>query len=370
VMTVHGAKGLEAPIVILADAATKPRLQMVGKSVYVIADAPGPLLIHASGQAGHLPSTLPLKQVIDDNILAEYWRRLYVGMTRAEDELYVTGTLTPGSDAGKQLAGSWYEAIETTLRPLAESQLDQDGRETSLIYPRQRVAPAAVTPKTPMVASTLQPLVLQRVPGPALVEEVSPSNARGHVSRLLSLDTLAEQVREAETARREGIALHAMLQHLGGIDRALWPDIVPKALLALLPDMADNHAAIGNKAIAILDRPELAAYFGANSRAEVPFMLDATRDGKDIRLNGRMDRMVIDETGVTVIDYKSDASVPTDAGDVPGNYLTQLGLYALVAGQLFPGRDVRAAILWTQLESLMFLPSDMLAAATRGFTMR
>ncbi|KKC31495.1 hypothetical protein WH91_18835 [Devosia psychrophila] len=373
VMTVHGAKGLEAPIVILADAATKPRPQMVGKSVYVIADAPGPLLIHASGQAGHLPSTMPLKQVVDDNILAEYWRRLYVGMTRAEDELYVTGTLTPGSDAGKQLAGSWYEAIESTLRPLAESQLDSDGRETGLIYPRQRVAPAAVTPKTPMVASTLQPLVLQRVPGPALVEEVSPSNARGHVSRLLSLDTLAEQVREAETARREGIALHAMLQHLGGIDRALWTDIVPKALLALLPDMPDNHAAIGSKAIAILDRPELAAYFGDNSRAEVSFMLDAKRNGKDIRLNGRMDRMVIDETGVTVIDYKSDASVPSEAGDVPGNYLTQLGLYALVAGQLFPGRDIRAAILWTEqiaLSSLMFLPPDILAAATRDFTMR
>ncbi|MNT90029.1 hypothetical protein D3C72_2308580 [compost metagenome] len=71
-----------------------------------------------------------------------------------------------------------------------------------------------------------------------------------------------------------------------------------------------------------------------------------------------------------VVDYKSDASVPGGPGDVPGNYLTQLGLYALVAGQLFPGRTVRAGILWTRLESLMFLPSDKLAAGARGFTMR
>jgi ATP-dependent helicase/nuclease subunit A len=184
------------------------------------------------------------------------------------------------------------------------------------------------------------------------------------------LDSLAEQVREADAARREGITLHAMLQHLCGIERALWPAIVPKALLALLPDNPDDHARIGDKAMSILDRPELADYFGRTSRAELPFMLDASRDGHDIRLTGRIDRMVIDDTGVTVIDYKSDALVPSGPGAVPGNYLTQLGLYALVAGQLYPGRDVRAAILWTRLESLMFLPSDALAAATRGFTMR
>ncbi|SEP59906.1 DNA helicase/exodeoxyribonuclease V, subunit A [Devosia sp. YR412] len=370
VMTVHGAKGLEAPIVILADAATKPRPQMVGKSVYVVAEAPGPLLIHASGQAGHLSSTLPLKQAVDDNILAEYWRRLYVGMTRAEDELYVTGTLTPGSDAGKQLAGSWYEAIETALRPLSESLLDAEGRETALVYPRQRVSPAAVTAQATSTAASIQPLMLAAVPAPAAPEVVTPSTAERHVAPLQALDTLAEQVREAEAARREGIALHAMLQHLGRVDPALWPAVVPKALLALLPDSPETHERIGDKAIAILTRPELAQFFGANSRAELPFMLKATRDGKDIVLTGRMDRLVIDAEGVVVIDYKSDALVPGGPGDVPGNYLTQLGLYALVAGQLYPGRTIRAAILWTRLESLMFLPSDTLAAATRGFTMR
>ncbi len=71
-----------------------------------------------------------------------------------------------------------------------------------------------------------------------------------------------------------------------------------------------------------------------------------------------------------VVDYKSDAAVPDGPDSVPGNYLTQLGLYALVAGQLFPGRTVRAAILWTSLESLTNLPPDVLGAATAGFTIR
>jgi ATP-dependent helicase/nuclease subunit A len=102
----------------------------------------------------------------------------------------------------------------------------------------------------------------------------------------------------------------------------------------------------------------------------VPFRVTALRDGAEIELAGRIDRLVIDDSGVTVLDYKSDASVPGGPGDVPGNYLTQLGLYALVAGQLFPGRVIKTAILWTRLESLMFLPADLLAEETRGFTLR
>ncbi|MET3927320.1 double-strand break repair helicase AddA [Devosia sp. 2618] len=370
VMTVHGAKGLEAPIVILADATSKPRMQMVGKSVYVTADPPGPLLVHSSGTSGHLATTLPIKQVVDDNILAEYWRRLYVGMTRAEDELYVTGALTPGSDAGKQLAGSWYEAIETALRPLSASQSDSEGREAALVYPRNGVAPKPAAEKTVAAALADQPLAFDPVPPQVATTIVTPSTARGHVAPVLALDSLAEQVRDADVARREGIALHALLQHLGRVDRSLWDEVVPKALHALLPDNAESHDSIATKAISILTRPELAAILGPSSRAEVPFLIDAQRDGEDIRLAGRMDRLVIDDSGVTVVDYKSDASVPASAQDVPGNYLTQLGLYALVAGQLFPGRTVRAAILWTQLETLMFLPSEQLAAGAQGFTMR
>ena len=370
VMTVHGAKGLEAPIVILADASKKPIAQQISKSLYLLTESPGPLLIHAAGAKNHVEQTTPLKQEIDGNLSAEYWRRLYVGMTRAEDELYVTGALTPGTDAGTQLAGSWYEAIETALRPFSESQRNAEGQEIALVYPLQRVAPTPVQLQAASLVDAALPLTLHPVPARARIEIVTPSTARSHTAPMQALDSFAEQLREADAARREGIALHAMLQHLGGIERILWPSIVPKALLALLPDNPDDHGRIGDKAMSILDRPELAHCFGRTSRAELPFMVDARRDGHDIRLTGRIDRMVIDDTGLTVIDYKSDALVPSGPGDVPGNYLTQLGLYALVAGQLYPGRDVRAAILWTQLESLMFLPSDALAAATRGFTMR
>jgi ATP-dependent helicase/nuclease subunit A len=369
VMTVHGAKGLEAPIVILADASKKPLGSQISKPVYLRAE-PHPFLIHAAGTKGHVPGTLGHKQDIDGNISAEYWRRLYVGMTRAEDELYVTGALTPGHDRATQLAGSWYEAIETALRPLAESQVDEEGREVALVFPRERVPPLAAKAAALRAARPADGIMLSPVPEPVVPLIVSPSTARGHLSPIEALDSLLEQTRSPDQARREGVVLHALLQHLVPIDRSIWPQIVPKALLALLPEAPERHAALGAKAMSILQRPELGHLFGANSRAEVPFLVQAIRDGEPIRLAGRIDRLVVDEEGVTVIDYKSDASVPQRPEDVPGNYRTQLGLYALVAGQLFPGRNVRATILWTQLESLMNLPPEILAAGSRGFTMR
>jgi ATP-dependent helicase/nuclease subunit A len=370
VMTVHGAKGLEAPIVVLADAATKPRKQMVAKSVYVLAEAPGPMLIHANGESAHIEATMPHKQLIDANILDEYWRRLYVAMTRAEDELYVTGTLTPGSDAAKQLEGSWYEAIEQALRPEAESLTDSDGRESALVYPRSRVAPLPAGQALAAASAERGPLSLAPVPAPTPLTLVTPSTASGKIAPLQALDSAAEKLRDADTARQEGIALHAMLQHLGRLDPAIWDVVIPKALEALVPELSDRHAALGAKAKSILQNPENARIFGPNSRAEVPFIIDALRDGEPIRLAGRIDRVVIDDSSVTVIDYKSDAAVPSGPQAVPGNYLTQLGLYALVAGQLFPGRTVRAEILWTQLESLMFLPPELLAAEVKGYTTR
>jgi ATP-dependent helicase/nuclease subunit A len=185
-----------------------------------------------------------------------------------------------------------------------------------------------------------------------------------------ALDTAAERVRDAETARREGIAVHALLQHLGRFEPTEWREVIPRALMSLVPESAAHHAAIGERAIRILENPAHRRLFGPGSRAEVPFLLEAERDGRPVRLAGRFDRLVVDDSGVLVVDYKSDAAVPTEVGAVPGNYRTQLGLYALVAGQLFPGKPVSAAILWTELESLMNLPPDMLAAATRGFTLR
>lgn len=365
VMTVHGAKGLEAPIVILADATAKPNGRQTGKPVYVLDTAPGPLLIHASSKGQHVPATATERDRIDATLAQEYWRRLYVAMTRAEDELYVTGPLGSGTTQNL-LAGTWYDAIETGLAPHLQSIAGADGDEVARIFPK--IQASTFRPGPVEAVSTGHETPPKSVPAPAVVPTVRPSEADGPTSGVLA--TRAETLRDAEVARREGIAIHALLQHLRRVEPEARRQVAPRALEVLLPGLDPLHERIVNKAIAILSRAELASLFGPDSRAEVPFRVTANQRGKQVWLSGRIDLVTVDDSGVLVVDYKSDAAVPEEAAKVPGNYLTQLGLYALVAGQLFPGRNVRAAILWTELESLMILPDGLLEAARSDFTLR
>lgn len=365
VMTVHGAKGLEAPIVIMADAASKPDAKQIGSPVYIVNDAPGPIFIHASSQRQHVAQTQEIKDRIDANLFEEYWRKLYVAMTRAEDELFVTGALTL---RGKP-EGSWYDAIETALAAESEVVTSEDDT-VALVYPAIRPEPAPISAKAelkPVAPKWTEPEPLPVFTTPPLL---SPSRARDGENSEPVLATAAEQVRDAETARKSGIALHALLQHLGKVEKDLWPKVVPRALEALLPDLPGEQERLAAKALSILNRAEFAEIFGSSSRAELPFLVDGQRNGEPIRLSGRIDRLVVDDHSVLVIDYKSDATAPETAADVPARYATQLALYALVASQLFPGRSVRAAILWTELESLMNLPAELLERSRLDFTLK
>ncbi len=368
VMTVHGAKGLEAPIVILADAASKPEGRQIARAVHIVGTADGPLLVHAGARDDHVPETIGFREDEAERQQAEYWRKLYVAMTRAEDELYVTGTLTL---KGK-LEGSWYEAIDAALRPEAQAELDDDGNEVALGYPATRVPPHPVAGELAAAPARPAPLALAALPPPEEVPTISPSRAGGveEADRLRLFAASAETVRDAEAARREGLALHALLQHLPRVPPDLRPEVAPRALAALLPEAPERHAALADKALSLLGRTDLAALFGPDSRAELPFIVTALRDGRPVDIAGRMDRVLVTEQSVLVVDFKSDADATMDARALKPAYRTQLGLYALAATQLFPGRAVRAGILWTGLELLLELDRAALAEAVRGFTIR
>jgi ATP-dependent helicase/nuclease subunit A len=184
------------------------------------------------------------------------------------------------------------------------------------------------------------------------------------------LESTAERVndpRDPETARKEGIALHALLQHLVNIEPAQWDDVSARALDVLLPD-SPSHDAVLAKARSILTRPELRHLFGPDSRGEVPILAHGFRSKDPITLAGRIDRLVVKPGSVLIVDYKSDANPPGSPAGVPQAYLTQLGIYALVAQQLFPGHEIKAAILWTSLETFMNLSQSQLREAVAGFT--
>jgi ATP-dependent helicase/nuclease subunit A len=363
VMTVHGAKGLEAPIVILADAASTEE----GRDRRSIYMSGLPLFFHASSKATHAAETMEHKDEADAAQKAEYWRKLYVAMTRAEDELYVTGALTK---TGK-LDGTWYEAIETALGPEAETITDAAGETSALIYPRERAATGSGGASSGTPGPVGGSLELPMLPAYRLRRIVRPSTAFADASPDAALQTAAEELaqrRDPETARREGVALHALLHHLSRIAPEQWAAVSAKALPVLLPEHPEAYARLAKKAQSILGRLDLIELFGPNTRPEVPILARGTRNGQPITLAGRIDRLVVQPDRVLVVDYKSDALVPRSIAEVPGGYISQLGLYALCAGQMFPGRHIEAAILWTSLESLMNLPAAKLGETVASFT--
>ncbi len=367
VMTVHGAKGLEAPIVIMADAATTERGRD-RRSIYM-RPVP-PIFIHASSEATHVDETREFKADADEEQQKEYWRKLYVAMTRAEDELYVTGYLTK---QGK-VDGSWYEAIEQGLAPLSERLTDAEGDVSALVYPAERAAAAPIAPEAAATRPVTQALVLEPLPKHRPISIVRPSSVGKPADPDRVLATRLEESLDPETARLSGTALHALLQHLGRVVPEERAKVAAHALETLLPTAPAQHASLAAKAISILTRPELAHLFGAGSRAEVPFFAEAqreTRSGPErIRIIGRIDRMVVNPASILLVDFKSDAQAVMEPAAIKPAYLQQLALYALVARELFPGQEVEAAILWTSLESLIKLPSAVLAEAAGGFTIR
>ncbi|MEP7240257.1 MAG: double-strand break repair helicase AddA [Devosia sp.] len=362
VMTVHGAKGLEAPIVILADAATTEE----GRDRRAIfMQARPPLFIHASSKAMHVAETMEHRAIAEEAQKAEYWRKLYVAMTRAEDELYVTGYLSKARDGEE----SWYEAIVQSLGPDAAVVRDADGVETALIYPRMRAVPQP-TDRPDASAAAVPPLVLAPLPPYRLRRIVRPSSATAEAER--ALETIGERLadpRDPEAARKEGIVLHALLHHLTRIAPTERRAVGASAVAIMLPGDPERQASLLARALSILARPDLAWMFGDGSRGEVPMLAQGHQGTAPITLVGRIDRLVVEPGRVVIVDFKSDAAAPAVASGVPAAHRTQLGLYALVAGQLFPGHRVEAGILWTELESFMNLPSSALPEAVAGFTL-
>ncbi len=371
VMTVHGAKGLEAPIVILADAASLPAQS---RPVY-IKDGPRPLLAYVPNKGAHTQqSTERLLAPREVAETAEYWRKLYVGMTRAEDELHVAGYLNKRS----KVDGTWFEKVQQALAP-DSIEVDLAGEEAkALRFPAVVPAPLPVKSHAAALPSDVAESPDMAPPSPATrFETISPSRAgdegpRAAEPRLTSAEFSRDEdllALDPEMARRRGTVLHALLQHLEKVPDTQRPEVALGALQVLLPEAPDLHEELAAKALAIYAGAHANLLFGPDSRAELPFLLSAQRNGKPVQITGRIDRTVVTDTDVLLVDFKSDALPATRPEQVGAAYRTQLGLYVLAGKKLFPGRQIRAALFWTQTESLMEMPEKLLEAEIAAYTL-
>ncbi len=338
VMTVHGAKGLEAPIVILPETT----ILRAPQEVQILAVDGGS--VDGGSAGGGLPvwglnkdEATPLQLRADAARAAmreaENLRLLYVAVTRARCWLIVAA-------AGEAKEGSWYAMLRTAAEglPVLPALGGRMRHETGIWYPPLR-GDAAPMDATPLPEWALR----QAPPATGAARMLSPSDLGG-------AKTLPGDVAGDPDALARGTVLHQILERfpgLGSEDR--------RALALALAAPADVVA----QALRVLDDPALAWLFGPGSLAEVGFALPWSGQV----LAGSIDRLVVTEKVVTVVDYKSNAVVPTRAEEVPEGYLRQLGAYAAAMQALYPERQIETAILWTSEARMMRMGRDIVSAA-------
>jgi ATP-dependent helicase/nuclease subunit A len=351
VMTVHGAKGLEAPVVFLADTTTAPKgprePRLLAMPVPDVAPDTPDRIVWAGKKADDVTPVATARQAAVLSAENEYRRLLYVAMTRAADRLVISGS------RGEQRMpdGCWYQLIETALNAEAVEEADEDGpvlrwrKGEALRLAEEADATAAGT-------SHDAPAWLHENAGRAPDGErtISPSTAS---------DRGAATFGDAAALAR-GRAVHRLLQALP----ALPPERRAEAAHSYLTrarDVAEGErATIAAEVMAVIGDPQFAALFAEGSRAEVP-IVGTTPGG--LRVSGQTDRLAVTADEVLIADYKSDRFVPRRAEDIPQAYVAQLALYRSILCALYPNHRVRAALVWTAAPALTELSAAALEHA-------
>jgi ATP-dependent helicase/nuclease subunit A len=379
VMTVHGAKGLEAPIVVLPDTCAHPA-RRAGALVPMTTDAPlavDALMLWPVKGTSHLPAVEAATAAEADLDQAERHRLLYVALTRPRDRLYVAGF----ANVKDPPPGCWYDLVTTALAPHLVEVTLPDGRTVRRLVSAQTAPPEAS--RRPVTgAASAEPL-------PAWASMRPPRDRTLTIplapSRLAPLDTDAdgEPIEPAPGPRREppqlppgvaadtrrflrGTLTHALLEHLPNLPAETWPVAAARFVAArgdALPETV--RAGIVAETLAILRDATFAPLFGPESQAEVPLVALITRpsgQGAPIRITGQLDRLAVVGDRVLILDYKTNRPPPTDRADVPLTYRLQLAAYRLAVRAIYPGKTVSAAILWTDGARLMDIPSADLDA--------
>ncbi len=344
VMTVHGAKGLEADIVFLPDTCVPPSTK---DPVAWAGDVP---LWPPSGN-GAQPAVRAARDAAGVREQAEYRRLLYVAMTRARDRLYICGWTGKAGVA----PGSWYSLVEPALRsdPRAAEIETPDGpilrieRPTTIVDvpPRDEASVPAAEPLPGWARAQTAPV--EPVPSRPLVP--SRPDAEPAVVSPLGAD--------AGFGFLRGRLIHRLLQTLP--DLAV-PDRRPAALRLLArPAYALSPAQIGeiaDETLAVLADPVFAPAFEGATIAEAPVVARlGTRT-----IAGRIDRLAVRDDGIFVVDYKTNRPPPAEPDGVSPAYIGQLAAYRAALVPLFPGRTIRCALLWTHAPRLMEIPGAML----------
>ena len=353
VMTVHGAKGLQAPVVILADITSDPT-KKPDQSVELLMDEGQrtPLLpIRKSEHSGRLQDIVEMQKTRE---LQEHKRLLYVAITRAEERLIMAGSLGI-SRKGEPPAESWCAAIEKGMTALGCNWEDDPrwGRVMRHVGAEGASMVAPVTSAKKQLPTVPRPASPEWLFAPAPIEQRPP---RPLVPSRLDDDDYGDAPANAamRKAANRGKLIHALFERITDSEslktaeqwlavQARNDDIDPALLLA--------------EVNAVISDPAWAAFFGPLARAEVPLVAVV---GETV-INGRIDRLLVEPGLVRAVDFKTGRSVPSDAQSVPVPHLRQMAHYRAALQTIFPDCKIEVALLFTHAPRFITLSDEILA---------
>ncbi|MCB9955161.1 MAG: double-strand break repair helicase AddA [Parvularculaceae bacterium] len=369
VMTVHGAKGLEAPIVFLLDAHRTPILK--AGPLFTLASGNA---IHASstgvcalsaGAEGESPSLKAARERAKKLKYEEYRRLLYVAATRARDELYVCGI-----EHGNQKNPENKEVTEKTWHSLA---LDAFARLDDVVTtPCEawagdvlRISSSQTAPvkgeNVPAIAATQPPPAWLHAPAPKETPPVRLSPSALADEQEAKSEAAAFSPSQPVDRFFRGRTLHRLLELLPSVAPDARSSAADRLLKHLAPEVEETErAAWRDEALKVLADPAFAPVFAAGSRAEVAIAGTLKSARGQAALSGQIDRLAVTANEVFIVDYKTNRPPPKRVEDVAPAYIAQLAAYRALLQEIYPGRKMRAALLWTFEARLTEIPSEML----------
>ena len=334
-MTVHGSKGLQAPIVILPDTTRVPNCN---REAGVLWD--NDIFVYPTQAPDFNDYCDRLKEKQKIKMLEEYRRLMYVAVTRAEDRMIFCGF----RKKNKAPETSWYNMFKNSFTKIAS--LNQQ----SNIWTYSNAQLLSVEKKQ----QKTQPLTEVKIPDfllkPAEVEKplskpLSPSKPDDEPATFSPLI-----VNNDAMLYKRGTLIHKLLQFLPDVPQSQHAEIIIKFLQNKAPELSEHHRQkICDEISALLKNPEFNSVFGPNSKAEVPIMGEV--DGKII--SGQIDRLVIEQDQIIVVDFKTNRNPAQTINDVPEAYRSQLKSYKSLLQKIYPQKDIKTFILWTNNANMM-----------------
>jgi ATP-dependent helicase/nuclease subunit A len=370
VMTVHGAKGLEAPVVILADTTTPPRGSHQPRLLELpaINPPPGapPCIVWAGRKDDDVAAVAAARVAALDEIEHEHRRLLYVAMTRAAERLIVCGYQ---GKIGRR-PGCWYDLVHDGLQ--GQPGFEQTGDGDARLWRYRKVPDPAERPAArppPRVFAPEEPawLAMDALPEAGRPAALTPSTAYETAAVPHAPRGPAQDVARAMA---RGTLLHRLLQSLPDVAPSRREDaarhFLARSAALFSAEERDRFAA---QALALFADPRFAPLFGAPGRAEVPIVGRLARPGRpDVAVSGQIDRLVVTAEAVLIADYKTNRNPPRTLEAAPRAYVEQLALYRALLRRIYPDRPVRAALVWTDVPDLMEIPAAMLDLALARVT--